>query len=107
MKLPPTVKIGPYSGKVTRREKLVVDGDECFGSSDLNSLEIEIATSEEFASEALEASTFLHEALHLLLHVHKINVPDEEDTVGRLEITLLQFLKDNKTLMRSILKALK
>lgn len=107
MKLPASVRIGPYQCRIVRKENLTVDGDGCFGSFDYNTHEIELAAETDFASEALEASALLHESIHGILHVYKIKLPDEEDIVEKLETALLQFFKDNKTAVRTILKALK
>lgn len=107
MKLPAFIRVGPYRCKVTRKENLTVDGEGCFGSFDHNTTEIELAAESDFASEALEASASFHETLHAILHIYGIVVPNEEELVGKLETALLQVFKDNKTWMRSILKALK
>ncbi len=107
MKLPVSARIGPYKCKITRVESLVVDGDKCFGSFDYNRHEIAITGEAEFSSDALEASALVHELMHALLHIYKIKVPDEEAMVEILETALIQLLKDNKTLIRSVLKALK
>lgn len=100
MKLPATVRIGPYKCSVIRK---TLDGD--FGSFDSTTNEIEI--DDAIASDALEASTLLHEIVHGIIHVYKIKVPDEEGLVEILETALLQVLKDNKTAIRAILSALK
>lgn len=99
MKLPASVRIGPYQCRIVRK---ALDGD--FGAFDSNTNEIEI--DDAIASEALEASTLIHEMIHALIHIYKIKVPDEEGLVEILETALLQVLKDNKTLFRAILKAL-
>jgi len=100
MKLPAAIRIGPYQCKIVRKP---LDGD--FGAFDSNTNEIEIDNA--IASDALEASTVIHETVHGIIHIYKIKVPDEEGLVEILETALLQVLKDNKTLFRAILKALK
>lgn len=100
MKLPASVRIAGYKCKIARK---ALDGD--FGTFDYNTNEIEIE--ESIDSDALEASTLIHEMVHGIIHVYKIKVPDEESLVEILETALVQVLRDNKTLFRAILKALK
>ena len=99
MKLPGSVRIGPYKCAIVRKP---LDGD--FGAFDSNTNDIEI--DDAIASDALEASTLLHEIVHGVISIYRIKVPDEESLVEILETALLQVLKDNKTLFRAILKAL-
>lgn len=100
MKLPKHVRVAGYNCNVSRKP---LDGD--FGTFDYNDHEIEIE--ETIPSDALVASTLLHEIIHAIIHIYRIKVPDEEALVEILETSLLQVLKDNKTLFRAILKALK
>tara|TARA_R110000868_G_scaffold51977_1_gene164559 strand:- start:78 stop:380 length:303 start_codon:yes stop_codon:yes gene_type:complete len=100
MKLPKHVRVAGYNCNIVRAP---LDGD--FGAFDANTNTIEI--DDAISSDALEASTVLHETVHAIMHIYRIKVPDEEALAEILETALLQFLKDNKTLVRAILKALK
>ena len=106
MKLPKSIKVAGYNCKVTRGD-IIVDGEGDFGTFDYNTYGIELAQEKDFDSEEQEASTFVHEWLHAILHIYKIKVADEEDMVERLETAIFQIFKDNKTAVRSLLKALK
>lgn len=106
MKLPAFIRIGPYKCKVTRHNpEYDADGYAAWGTFDTDTFEIEIAESERFKDEALIASTVIHEIVHGINHIY--GLPDDEPTVRKLETALVQVLKDNKTLIRSLLKALK
>lgn len=102
MNLPASIRIGPYPCKVIRSSP----ESEDFGTFDTTTYEIEIAESG-FSSEAQEAATVIHEIIHAIIHIYKIKVPDEEGLVEILDTALAQVLKDNKTMWRTLLKALK
>lgn len=106
MKLPASIRIGPYKCKVSR-PKLEYDaeGFANWGTFDTDTYEIEIADSDSFKDEALIASTTIHEMVHGINCIY--GLPDDEATVRKMETALVQVLKDNKTLFRQILKALK
>lgn len=103
MKLPAAVRIGPYPCKITR---IGPDAD-VFGTFDSDTFGIEMAPEGSFSSEVQEAATLIHEMVHGIVRIYKIKVPDEEALVEILDTALVQILRDNKTLFRSILKALK
>lgn len=108
MKLPAAIRIGPYRCKV-KRTSLDYDpeGYADWGTFDTDTYEIEIAESEKFSDETLIASTVIHEMVHGIIRIYGIAVPDEEDLARKLETALVQVLKDNKTMWRTIMKALK
>lgn len=101
MKLPAAIRIGPYPCKVTRAA-----GDD-YGAFDYHTYEISLADEAAFSSQAQEAGTLIHEMIHGVMHIYKIKVADEEALVEVLETAITQLLKDNKTLFRAILMALK
>jgi len=106
VKLPAAIRIGPYKCKVTRTKlEPDADGYSNWGSFDTDTYCVEIAESGEFADEALIASTVVHEIIHAMNHVY--GFADDEEMVRKQETALVQILKDNKTLIRQILKALK
>ena len=106
MKLPASIRIGPYRCKVTRhRPEYDAEGFAAWGTFDTDTFEIEIAESEHFKDEALIASTVIHEMIHGINLIY--GLPDDEASVRKMETALVQVLKDNKTLFRSVLKALK
>jgi hypothetical protein len=106
MKLPASIRIGPYKCKVSR-PRLVYDaeGFANWGTFDTNTYEIEIVDSEDFKDDVLIASTAVHEIVHGINCIY--GLPDDEETVRKQETAWMQVFKDNKTLIRAILKALK
>lgn len=106
MKLPAVIRIGPYKCRVARH-KLEYDanGYAAWGTFDTDTYEIEVADADSFKDEALEASTAIHEIVHGINCIY--GLPDDEELVRKWETALVQVLKDNKTLFRSIIKALK
>lgn len=106
MKLPAAIRIGPYRCKVSRpRLEYDAEGFANWGTFDTDTYEIEIADSGDFKDEALIASTVIHEIVHGINCIY--GLPDDEATVRKMETALVQVLKDNKTLIRSLLKAFK
>jgi hypothetical protein len=106
MKLPAKIRIAGYDCKIVRsRELLDVDGN--FGVFEQDRHTITIAEPDQFDSELLEAGTVIHEWVHAMLALYNVKVPDEEALVEALEAALVQGLRDNKTFVRTLLKALK
>lgn len=106
MNLPKKIRIAGYDCKIVRsRDLLDVDGQ--FGGFDPNIHTISIAEADQFDSELLEAGTIIHEWLHAMVALYNIKVPDEEALVEALEAALVQGLRDNKTFVRGLLRALK
>lgn len=106
MKLPASIRIGPYKCKVSRTTlDYDAEGFANWGSFDTDTYEIEIAESELFKDEALIASTVVHELVHGINCIY--GFPDDEAAVRKMETALVQVLKDNKTLVRQLLKVLK
>ena len=106
MKLPATIRIAGYKCKVKRIAfEPDAEGFGSWGTFDTDTHEIEIVQSDQFSDDALIASTVLHELVHGINHIY--DLPDDEAAVRKMETALVQVLRDNKTLIRSILKALK
>lgn len=106
MKLPAKVRIAGYDCKIVRSRD-VLDTDGQYGGFDPNEHAISLAEPDQFANEQLEAGTAIHELVHAMLALYNVKSPDEESLVEMLETALVQVLRDNKTLIRAILKALK
>lgn len=103
MKLPAKVRIAGYDCKITRT-KLEYDenGEDAWGSFDTDKYEIELADSDD---DFLVASTLVHEIEHAINHIY--GLPDDEAVVRKRETALVQLLRDNKTLFRTLLKVFK
>lgn len=106
MKLPAKARIAGYDCRIVRSRE-VLDKDEQYGEFLPNEHVIRLAEPDQFANEAIEAGTAIHELIHAMLGLYNIKSPDEEALVEMLETAFVQVLRDNKTLFRSLLKALK
>lgn len=106
MKLPAKIRIAGYDCKVVRSRELW-ENDGSFGEWCPNEHMIRLAESDQFANEVMEAGTVIHEWLHAMIALYNIKVEDEEALVEALESAMVQGLRDNKTFVRAILKALK
>lgn len=104
MKLPASVRIGPYKFKLIRTNR--ADHDEA-GYFLSDKREIGLAKPEDFGAEDEEASTLIHEIGHAVVDVYWPEIQEDEELVSRLELIITQILRDNKTLARIVLKALK
>ena len=104
MKLPATARIGQFKFRIVRTNK-DDHGERGYFLSDKR--EIGLAKPEDFGAEDEEASTLIHELAHCVVDVHWPRVEDDEELVERMEVIVTQILRDNKTLVRAILKALK
>jgi hypothetical protein len=105
MKLPATVRVGPFKFKLVRTN--ADDKNEC-GYFDATTREIGLAKPEDWVSEDEEASTLIHELGHAIMHVHwRGSELDSEELQEKLELIITQICRDNKSLVRAILKALK
>lgn len=102
MKLPTTIRIGGHKFKVV---ELPADTD-LHGECDVASHEFRLA--KVFADDSQAADTILHEIMHGLWdQAHLVEGDSEERVVYVLAGGLIQVIRDNKTLFRQILKALK
>lgn len=106
MKLPQKLRISGYDCKLVRSRELL-DTEGLYGEFDPNNHVIRIAEADQFSTELLEAGTVIHEMLHAMVALYNIKTPDEEALVEMLEAALVQVLRQNKTFIRSLLKALK
>ena len=104
MKLPASARIGPFKFKVVRTN--VADDNE-LGHFDPKARIIAVAKSEDFGAEDEEVSTLIHELGHAVVHVHWRGLEDDEALQEKVELIITQILRDNKTMIRAILKALK
>lgn len=104
MKLPSTVRIGPYKFKIVRSNRDDHDEAGYFLSA---KREIGVAKPEDFGAEDEEAATVIHELAHAVVDVYWPQIEEDEEIVSRLDPIVTQILRDNKALVRSILKALK
>jgi hypothetical protein len=102
MKRPAHVHIGAFKYKIVD----LPDGSDEYGECDDAAHELRLARS--FASDAQEAETILHEIFHGIWNQGALEDGDKEERIVYvLSIGLAQAMKQNKTLFRAILKALK
>lgn len=104
MKLPAFVRIGPYKWRTVRTNR--EDHNEA-GYCDTEKHEIGVAKEGDLASDDEEASVLIHEWIHGIIHVHFPEIEDDESLTQKLELIVMQGFRDNKTLVRAILRALK
>lgn len=93
MVIPEKIKIGSsIYNVILTKDKLEVDGNECFGYIDYNFHKIFL--NEEIQDRQGLEQTFLHEILHGIFN--EIGLQDKsEDEVDRISIGLLQVIRDN------------
>jgi hypothetical protein len=103
MKLPDSVRVGPFDillGELDEKTAKKIYG--------LFSEESQmILLRPKFASGTQCAETLIHELLHAIWNVQNIGGANEERVVTKMSLGLAQVMRDNKELIRSILKALK
>jgi hypothetical protein len=104
MKLPGFLRIGHYRWRLVRSN--LADHDEA-GYCLTDKHEIGVAKEGDLAGDDEEASTLVHEWIHGLIHIHFPEIEDDEALTQKLELIVMQTLRDNKTAVRAILKSLK
>lgn len=97
-----SVRIGPHRYKLEIVSK--VGEDDNWGQYYSDEQKIELSDK---LSGSKWAEILVHEMVHGIVDNWGIDLPDEEKFVSVFSIGLTQVLKDNPTLFRSILKALK
>ncbi len=91
MKIPASVKIGPYTYAVVYEEQIRADNDSRLkGQADHMALTIRLAAG--MAREHTE-ETFLHELLHCIECVYEMRLKERE--IGLFSVGLLAALRDN------------
>lgn len=104
-----SVRIGAHKYPILYVDK--VDDDDSWGNADFH--EYKIWLSKELEKPDLSsvwAEKLLHEIAHILLDDMGVSFPSddaEETCVTQLAKGMTQVMRDNKTLIRQILKALK
>ncbi len=97
MKLPETVRIGPYDYAVQLEEKVLGDqNQELYGHIIYGPQQIKIQSG---LSAERTAAIFFHEVLHGIDELLSIGLSEKQ--VARLAPALLTFLRDNKLLRES------
>lgn len=104
MNIPTFLRIAHYKWRIIRMNRA---DEETAGYCDTEKHEIGVAKEGDLASDDEEASTFVHEWIHGIVHVHFPEIEDDEALTLKLEPIVMQSLRDNKTAIRAILKALK
>jgi hypothetical protein len=104
-----SVRIGAHKYPIVYADK--VDEDDSWGIADFHGYKIVLSTALEKPELAsVWAEKLLHEVAHFMLDDLGVEFPDdaaEEKCVTLLARGLTQFARDNKTLIRQILKDLK
>ena len=102
-----SVRIGAHKYPLVTVDQ--VDGkDEAWGMINFGAMNIEMST--ELSKPGMEskwAEILIHEWAHGVCEEFGIKPKDEEEFVIRASKIITQALRDNKTLVRAILKALK
>jgi hypothetical protein len=104
-----SVRIGAHKYPIVYADK--VDDDDSWGNADFNDYKIILSSALERPElSSVWAEKLLHEVAHFMLDDLGVEFPNdeaEEKCVTLLARGLTQFARDNKTLIRQILKALK
>lgn len=106
MKLPRYVTVGHMKVRMTALSVLEAQERGIDGWFDYENARIDVADS---LAPSVKAETALHEVLHAICYVAKMEITeeDEERFVNRITPFLLQFLRDNPTFITSLRKAAK
>lgn len=91
MKLPKKVNISGYDITIKYAKKVVVNGDECYGVYDSSSKEIILSKG---MSDARKREIFLHEFLHAIEDIYRIDIT--EDNISCFALGLSQLLSNSK-----------
>lgn len=98
--IPAHVRVGPHRYKVKVAQPSGLTHEE-YGVTDLGRTTITLAPG---MSGSQQRATFLHEALHAMLSLtgwdHRLGTKREEQLVRSLEPVLLEFLRDNREVVR-------
>jgi hypothetical protein len=104
-----SVRIGAHKYPIVYVDK--VDDEDSWGNADFHDYKILLSKALEKPELAsVWAEKLLHEVAHIMLDDLGVEFPTEEaeeKCVTQLARGLTQFTRDNKTLIRQILKALK
>jgi hypothetical protein len=94
MRIPETVKIGPYDYAVVYEDNLRAD-DDCrlLGQADHMALTIRLRSEQ---LPQITQETFLHEVLHCIEHVYGMNLKERE--INLFSVGLFAALRDNQLL---------
>lgn len=103
MKLPPSVRVGPFDILLGQLDEKTAKS--VYGLFSEESQTILLRPT--FASSSQCAETLIHELLHAVWNVQNIGGTNEERVVTKLSLGLAQVMRDNKDLIRTLLKALK
>lgn len=102
--IPAHVRVGPHRYKVKVAQPSGLDHDS-YGCTDIGRTTITLAPG---MSGSQQRATFLHEALHAMLSLtgwdHRLGTKREEQLVRSLEPVLLEFLRDNREVVRWLAK---
>ena len=104
LKIPKTVKVGHYHLPIKRVKNLrTQDGSGAWGIWYFNKFEIELESP--IPCKDKERETLLHEILHAIVTINHLPVemPREEELVGRMSLALITLLRDNPKLARYLL----
>lgn len=107
--LPRRVKVGAYDYRIELAPKLPdEDGGRTWGFCDPNNYILHFFDLHEAPSPEWLIGTVLHEILHAVWDERGIGKrPDEEKAVSKLEVGLLNFMRDNPKMMNWMKKGLK
>ena len=104
VKFPAFLRVAHYRWRLVRMNRA---DEDTAGYCDTEKHEIGVAKEGDLASDDEEASALVHEWIHAVMHIHFPEIEDDEPITLKLESIIMQALRDNKTTIRAILKALK
>jgi len=91
MKIPKTMEISGYTLEIVYKDKIMVDGQECFGYYDTVKKQIALVKG---MSPARKKEIFLHEFCHFLEDIYRIHISHEG--IASIALGFVQLLNNKK-----------
>lgn len=91
MRLPKTLDISGYTLKIEYKKKIFVNNEECFGTYNP---ETKIISLVKGMSPVRKKEIFLHEYIHFLEDIYRIEI--REENVASLALGILQIIMNKK-----------
>ena len=91
MRLPREIRISGYTLKIEYKKKIFVNGNECFGVYNPENKTVSLVKG---MSPTRKKEIFLHEYIHFLEDIYRIDIA--EDEVSSLALGILQIINHPK-----------
>ena len=91
MRLPKKIEISGYLLAIELKDKIIVNGEECFGVYDNVKKKISLVKG---MAPARKKEIFIHEFLHFLEDIYRIDI--SEEGVSSMAMGILQLINNKK-----------